>query len=903
MIGSSIDLARCLFESSRDGLLQTLPETGQIVDANPAAEQLTGLSREHLVRLQLDDVLHSLDAGENGSADSESECGRLGRCNQPDLLVTVTRHEIGGDTGPLELIVFRESRTFQPTDYNGWIDPVIVTDAAGLICWSNAAFEQLSGRESDAVAGTALDELLDESSQPAISERLRQVHTSEIESATTPRLAHADGTPIDAEMWSRPVDFEGQPAALSVFRDLTDQKRVEAFHAGQMRILESLAIDHDLSAVLESLIELIERLFVGTRASVLLLDGDGLTLRHGAAPSLPDEYNALVDGLSCGPCVGSCGTAVHRKERVVVFDTMTDPLWEPFRDIAEQFEHRACWSQPVMTASGEVLGTFALYYRQQRGPTSLELELIENAAHLVGIAIQRSRSDAALRDSRNEIARQRRELEVILDAVQAQVVYMDTEARVVRHNRYSRELLGLSDDDIRGLNVIAQAPELDDPELRHQQSLEVIRTGEPRLGSIESYDEESGRRWVSIDKVPTFDDDGDVNGLLLFIYDITQLKQAEVLARESQELFRQLAENIGSAFWMSDEAERRIIYVSPPYERIFGRSCQEMYENPEQFLEAVAPEDRGRVQRKIDRQLAGEVTIEEYRIQRPDGAVRWVRDQAFPIRDESGTVVRVAGVTEDITEMKTAETRLREHEARLGRVARLSTLGEMAAGIVHELTQPLAALRNYASVSFELAQRDEPTIDVARLRASTERIVEQTHRAGDIVGRVRKLVMQSAPQREPHDLNELIQNTLSVMETDLRNASVQIETELSGELSAVRVDSVQIEQLLINLVRNAVDALHDNPRDDRRLCVSSSQANGTCRIAVEDNGPGFDGVDPENVFDMFFTTRAHGMGVGLSISRTIARAHDGHLTAGSAAERGAVFELTLPASPATSPLV
>ena len=899
MIGSSIDLARCLFETSRDGILQTVPETGRIVDANPAAEQLTGLSREQLLELQRDELLHQLGSGTT----SGTERARLGRCNQPDLLVTVTRQEISGDTELLELIIFRESRSFQPTDYSRWIDPVVVTDSARRIRWCNSAFHQLTGLESEGVIGLALDDLFDSGSRSWISERLQQVHTSEIEVATNPQLSHASGGPIHTEMWSRPIEFDGEPAALSVLRDLTDQKRVEAFHAGQMKIMESLALGDDLMAVLESLIELIERLFVGTRASVLLLDRDGVTLRHGAAPSLPDEYNAVIDGLECGPCVGSCGTAVHGKERVAVFDTLTDPLWEDYRELAIQFEHRACWSQPVLTPDGDVLGTFALYHRQPRGPTSLEIELIENAAHVAGIAIQRSRSDEALRESQNEIARQRRELELILDAVQAQVVYMDSEARVVRHNRYSRELLGLSDDDIRGLNVKVQAPHLDDPELRHEQSLEVIRTGQPRLGSIESFEEDSGRRWVSIDKVPTRDDDGNVNGLLLFIYDITQLKQAEVLARESQELFRQLADNIDSAFWMADEIERRLIYVSPPYERIFGRPCQEIYEKPDLFLESVVPEDRNRVRLKIDRQLAGEATIEEYRIKHPDGSVHWIRDQAFPIRDESGQVVRVAGITEDITEMRMTESRLREHEARLGRVAKLSTLGEMAAGIVHELTQPLAALRNYASVSFELAQRETETLDINRLRTSTERIVEQTHRAGDIVGRVRKLVTQSAPQRESHDVNELIRNTLNVVETDLRNASVQIETLLSSAPVTVRVDPVQIEQLLINLVRNAVDALHGNPSDDRRLSISSTQSNGECRIAVEDNGPGFNGVEPESVFDLFFTTRSHGMGVGLSISRTIARVHDGQLTAGSPSGGGAIFELALPAISPSAPLI
>lgn len=900
MIVSSVDLARHLFESSRDGLLQISPTDGRIIDANAAAEQLSGLPREQLLLLRADDLLHGQGGdASDGPGQDEPSCQRLVRCEQPDLLVEVSRYEITDESEPRELVVIRENAEFRPADYPGWIDPVVVTDATGQIAWANPAFQQLSGRDEQ-VSSIAFSQMFDGKSQQLVTDRLRQLHEIGLEVVTPATLMHAGSGSAPVEMWSRPVTYHGQRAALNIVRDLTDQKRVDAFYAGQMQILEQLALGDDLTPILESLIRLIERLFDGTRASVLLLDEDGVTLRHGAAPSLPDAYNALINELQIGPEVGSCGTAVWRKERVVVFDTLTDPLWAEFRELAQSFEHRACWSQPVLSAAGEVLGTFALYYRQPRGPSSMELELIEKAAHLSGIAIQRSRSEAALRASQHENLQQRRELELILDAVQAQVVYMDSDARVVRHNRYSREFLGRTDEEIRGQNVISQAPHLDDPELRHEESLEVIRTGLPRLGSIESFEENGGRRWVSIDKVPTFDDDGKVNGLLLFIYDITQLKQAENLVRESEQRFRQLAENIGSAFWMTADYDHTIAYVSPPFERMFGRTCEDVYQNPERFLESVVPEDRERVRRKIEQQLQGESTIEEYRIRRPDGSVRWIRDQAFPICDETGRVRKIAGLAEDVTELKTAESRIREHEGRLTRVARLSTVGEMAASIVHELTQPLTAIKNYASVGRQLVHAESGSLDVARLQVATDCIVQQSMRASEIISRVRQLITQSEPQRSEHDLNSLIRNALLLMDADFRSNSVQVETRLSPEIYRVRVDSIQIEQTLINLLRNAVDAMSDNPRADRRVWVTSEQTGDTVVVAVRDNGRGFGDVDPNDIFDMFFTTRATGMGMGLSISRTIARAHGGLLEVGQAKDRGAVFRLSLPAGDAVA---
>ncbi len=241
---------------------------------------------------------------------------------------------------------------------------------------------------------------------------------------------------------------------------------------------------------------------------------------------------------------------------------------------------------------------------------------------------------------------------------------------------------------------------------------------------------------------------------------------------------------------MADEIENQIVYVSPPYERIFGQTCENMYRDPALFLKSVVPEDRERVRRKIERQRRGESTIEEYRIRRPDGSVRWLRGQGFPICDESGRVTRIAGLAEDVTESKTAESRMREHEARLSRVARLTTVGEMAAGIVHELTQPLVAIRNYASVGQQLTALETDSADMAKLRLAADGIVQQSRRAGQIIGRVRQLVANSEPQRSEHSLNTLVRNTLVLMETDLRNSSVQVETQLSPHIECVYVDSI-----------------------------------------------------------------------------------------------------------------
>jgi PAS domain S-box-containing protein len=171
--------------------------------------------------------------------------------------------------------------------------------------------------------------------------------------------------------------------------DMTERRLAEALRDGESRILEMIARDAPLEGILENLVRVVEAQFAGLLCSVLFLDEDGLHVRHGAAPSLPKAYTQAIDGLSIGPKAGSCGTAMYRRETVVVTDILQDPLWEPYRSVVEPYGFRACWSTPILAHSGKALGSFAMYYREPRSPNPAEIRALEMATHLAGIAIER----------------------------------------------------------------------------------------------------------------------------------------------------------------------------------------------------------------------------------------------------------------------------------------------------------------------------------------------------------------------------------------------------------------------------------------------------------------------------------------------------------------------------------
>ncbi len=217
--------------------------------------------------------------------------------------------------------------------------------------------------------------------------------------------------------------------------DASERKRAEALRNGQNRLLEMIAKGEELEEVLTTLARLIESESHEMRCSILLLDEDGIHLRHGAAPSLPESYTKSIDGAVIGPCAGSCGTAAYRAEPVIVTDILTDPLWADWRDLASAYGLRACWSTPVMSSQGKVLGTFAMYYGEVRSPGAEENQLIAVATHIAGMAMERKRAEQALHES-EELYR------LITDSSNDLICLMDFEGKAVFTSPCTRTMLG-----------------------------------------------------------------------------------------------------------------------------------------------------------------------------------------------------------------------------------------------------------------------------------------------------------------------------------------------------------------------------------------------------------------------------------------------------------------------------
>jgi C4-dicarboxylate-specific signal transduction histidine kinase len=283
----------------------------------------------------------------------------------------------------------------------------------------------------------------------------------------------------------------------------------------------------------------------------------------------------------------------------------------------------------------------------------------------------------------------------------------------------------------------------------------------------------------------------------------------------------------------------------------------------------------------------------EFRKLRRDGGITWVRELARLVPSEYGTPL-ILLVCDDITERKEAEDQLRQHQEELAHMARVSTLGEMVSGIAHELNQPLSAIVNYAQGCARRLRAGEG--NASTLAKAMEDIATQAHRGGEIIRHLRKMVRKGEKSERLVNVNELVRDVLRLNEGETRRSSTSVVLNLAADLPMVRCDPIQIEQVILNLMNNALEAMQCIDRANRWLGICSCIKEADCvEICIRDNGPGVrtDGGF-EQMFAPFYTTKPHGMGMGLTISQSIAEAHGGKLAAQPRPEGGAAFCLTLP---------
>jgi PAS domain S-box-containing protein len=368
-----------------------------------------------------------------------------------------------------------------------------------------------------------------------------------------------------------------------------------------------------------------------------------------------------------------------------------------------------------------------------------------------------------------------------------------------------------------------------------------------------------------------------------------ELRLSEAYLAEAQKL-----SHTGSWAWSPSSGEIR--YWSEECYRVQGFDPKGGLPRYEEFFQSVHPDDQARIAEVIERAVHGREDFEfDYRIIHPGGEIRYARSFGHPILDPSGDLVEYVGTIIDVTDRRQAERereRLREAQADLAHVSRMTTMGELTASLAHEVNQPITAVVNGASTCIRWLVRDDPDLGEAREAASG--VIRNAKRAADIINRIRSISKKGESKRQLVDVNELIGEMIALLRNEATRYSISIRTDLDSELPKVMADSVQVQQVMMNLIMNSIDAMKDVNRT-RELAIRSRQGEDKyLMISVTDSGVGLPSERTNQIFDAFFTTKTHGLGMGLRISRSIVESHGGRLWAAANVPHGASFSFTLP---------
>jgi PAS domain S-box-containing protein len=524
----------------------------------------------------------------------------------------------------------------------------------------------------------------------------------------------------------------------------------------------------------------------------------------------------------------------------------------------------------------------ALRKNEQEFPVEVSFGEMTRNGHKVFTGFIRDISEK--KRAENELRRQKELFQKIFENIPVIIAFRGQDRRIETVNPEFERAMGWTLKEIRGQNLDIYALFFPDPDSR-QMALDLMAesTGEWNDLKVSVKD---GR---VIDVATTFLrlSDGSTLGIG---QDITERKRAEAELRESEARFRLVADSAPVLIWMSG-TDKLCTYFNKPWLDFTGRSLEQELGNG--WAEGVDPED---LQRCLDTYIQSfdrrEAFRMEYRLRRHDGEFRWVLDIGAPRFNPDGSFAGYIGSCIDVTEKRRAEEQLRQAQENLARVSRVIAMGELAAAIAHEVNQPLGAVVTNASASLRWLAGQPPNLGEAR--EAIDRTVRDANRASEVIVKIRALLQKVPPQMEQLDVNVVIREVLTLADNELLRSGIAVQTDLAPDVPKVFGDRVQLQQVLLNLILNGIDAMRTITHRPRELRIKSATHPDGVLIQVHDSG---DGVNPEqanHIFDPFFTTKPQGIGIGLSVGRSIVEAHGGRLWFTPGASHGVVFQFTVP---------
>ncbi len=650
------------------------------------------------------------------------------------------------------------------------------------------------------------------------------VHPDDLQhTIATQQSAHGTGTAYNVESRHRRADgiyrwfnVRGFPLRDTEGRilrwfhlliDIDDQKRAEAQLAGEKRLLEMAASGSALTYVLTALCRFVEDTAADCKCGIYLIDWSGPTFHTGAAPSMPATFNDALEGLTVEATAGPCGLAALTGSQVIAEDLESDLHWQQtmIRPLALGHGLRAQWSTPIRSRDGSVLGTFAIFQDHPSSPTQVQQDLIAQVTHIASIAIERALAEEALRSSE-------RNLSLTINTIPTFIQVSRPDGTILSVNQAVLDYHGIALQDLQKEDFRTRVYHPDDVERLREERKEALKRPLQFEYEQRALGKDGKYRWFLVRYNPLLDDQGTIDRWYATAFDIEDQKRAQEDVRRSEAFLAeaQRLTSIGSFSWLvatdeitwSEQLYR--IYEFDPGIKI----------TLEVIRSRVHPEDLTLYEKMVEQARNGSEDFEwQYRLLMPDQSIKYMHAVAQATRDPDGRLEYIAAVR-DVTARRLADEALDRARSELAHVARVMSMGALTASIAHEVNQPLSGIITNASTCMKMLDADPPNVDGARETA--KRTIRDGRRAADVITRLRALFTHKGAAAELVDLNEAASEVIALSRAEMERNRVIARTEFKDELPQVTGDRVQLQQVILNLLRNGSDAMSsidDRPRE------------------------------------------------------------------------------------------
>ena len=791
-------------------------------------------------------------------------------------------------------------------------------DSEGHIITVNQAWLDLLGYSEKEVIGRWFGHFLTPECQHGFPVRFSQFKTSGKTTAAEFEMIRRDSQHIIVSIDGR-ITYDRQGNFVQthcVLYDITNQKQGEKRQQLTRQILQALSEDNASANAIPSILRFIQQ-FTGFEALGIRLR-EGEDFPYYATVGFPPEFleaenylcaqdqaGELIRDSSGNPVIECmCGNIIcGRTDPSLPFFTKGGSFWtNSTTELLASTSAQDRQSRTRDRCNGEgyesvaliplrfgnkILGLLQLNDSRKDMFTSKMIEFFEELGTTVAIAGARRRTEQALWESE-------RRLREMLGTVKLAVVMLDRGGNIAFVNDFLSDLTGWRQEELLGRNWFDTfIPEQIRSEVKEIHKKSITESITPvAYHENEMLTRTGERRLIAWNNTALRDTGGNIIGTNSIGEDITEHRRAQEALRESAEAIRAIVETSQEWIWATDLAGVHV-YCNPAIERILGYTPDELIGRS--LSEIVHRDDQDRVEALLARCAAQRVgwTGMVIRWLHKAGEYRYLESNAVPITDSQGNLTGFRGVDRDITDRRLAQQQLQQQQAELAHISRLATLGETVSTVAHELNQPLCAILNFADLCLEISRSGQAPNP--QFNDHIETIAAQAERAGKVIEGLRHFAQRKEPSRTMFHIDDVIDETLRLMQYESNQKHILIDHQQNRTADCVSADKIQIQQVLVNLIKNAFEAMQVTDVGHREVAISTEATdNGEVQVNISDTGKGLTDQEREHIFDSFYTTKPEGLGIGLSLSRSIIEAHGGRIWVTSHSPCGVTFSFTLP---------